>query len=558
MMTIYREGLLSKYAIGKSTGLTRKNWKERWFVIDEVGLRYYKKMPPKDAKKRAQSEKGCIKWTEVVGVNEANKEIHPAAIDPKYQYFCVRFVASDSQVTYTLLLRTKNHEERQQWIDEMISACGLKCNRATIKMLKEEEDYDTDDDLLSKTTSQEDSKPAGSGALLILRALVSKNKKRFVSGRFNLDLVYITDQLIAMGFPAKGKEAFYRNPVEEVEQFFMTHHPGSFRVYNLCKEREYSKSVLGGSWERFPFEDHNPPPLSLIPRCVQCIRRFLEDTENGVAAIHCKAGKGRTGTIICSYLCAYSGMTPEESLEFFGRKRTVDGKGVTIPSQKRYVHYAASLMSHDSQFPIMMTAVNIKELKFKRLHHHSQNGSDELYVLIYKRGKDGNQELFFDSRSSSTRTGNTLALQGCHGASGDLRFVVLEESRIPLMADQEMLHFWLNSAFMTDEGLTLTKKELDGPHKDKHDNTFDANFAISLVYTQAGLVQQPDDEFETTWSYDKLGTVKDLRPRGNAFVGSYNSSSPITIPSTTCGNYSPTHSRSPQTISQAGSPPLIH
>ena len=60
-----------------------------------------------------------------------------------------------------------------------------------------------------------------------------------------------------------------------------------------------------------------------------------------VAVVHCKAGKGRSGTVACSYLISQEGWSRSEALRRFTsrRMRAGFGEGVGIPSQLRYVRY---------------------------------------------------------------------------------------------------------------------------------------------------------------------------------------------------------------------------
>lgn len=73
---------------------------------------------------------------------------------------------------------------------------------------------------------------------------------------------------------------------------------------------------------------------------------FLQEDSDNVSAVHCKAGKGRTGVMTCAYL-VYSWVffTGEEAMKFYKRQRTKNSKGVTIPSQRRFVDYYASILN---------------------------------------------------------------------------------------------------------------------------------------------------------------------------------------------------------------------
>lgn len=60
-----------------------------------------------------------------------------------------------------------------------------------------------------------------------------------------------------------------------------------------------------------------------------------------VVVVHCKAGKGRSGTMACSYLIAECGWTSDKAIARFTERRMRPnfGPGVSIPSQLRWLTY---------------------------------------------------------------------------------------------------------------------------------------------------------------------------------------------------------------------------
>jgi len=177
---------------------------------------------------------------------------------------------------------------------------------------------------------------------MFLRKAVSRNKRRYQQDGYDLDLSYITKKIIAMGFPSEKLEGVFRNPASEVIRFLEEKHREHYKVYNLCSERSYDHGKFHGRVEIFPFDDHNAPPFDLIEQFCKNVKVWLDTHEENIAVVHCKAGKGRTGLMICSYLLyAKEWKTAQEAMSFYGMARTKNMKGVTIPSQIRYINYFA-------------------------------------------------------------------------------------------------------------------------------------------------------------------------------------------------------------------------
>lgn len=97
----------------------------------------------------------------------------------------------------------------------------------------------------------------------------------------------------SMGYPAVGVSALYRNRRRDVLKFINARHGEKWWIWNLCPlyENAYSPESMHGRVSRYPFPDHHPPPLPLLPLAVREMTAWLEGDRERVAIIHCKAGK---------------------------------------------------------------------------------------------------------------------------------------------------------------------------------------------------------------------------------------------------------------------------
>jgi PTEN phosphatase family protein len=105
--------------------------------------------------------------------------------------------------------------------------------------------------------------------------------------------------------------------VTQVARFFRTFHADNFMLYNCTAECVYPDTLFGGRVRRYAIEDHNVPQVETIVAFCRELEELAITQPGIVFAIHCRGGKGRTGTMVCAWLlCDAAQLTTQQCTRF--------------------------------------------------------------------------------------------------------------------------------------------------------------------------------------------------------------------------------------------------
>eukprot|EP00096_Caligus_rogercresseyi_P015144 TRINITY_DN7586_c0_g1_i1.p1 TRINITY_DN7586_c0_g1~~TRINITY_DN7586_c0_g1_i1.p1 ORF type:complete len:597 (+),score=64.70 TRINITY_DN7586_c0_g1_i1:285-2075(+) len=329
------------------------------------------------------------------------------------------------------------------------------------------------------------------------RQFISQNKRRYQQDGYDLDLTYVTARVIATSFPSSGIWAWYRNPIEKVSGFLDKKHNGKYKLYNLCSEKTYDVSFFHNRVERFMIDDHNVPSLSEMQRFAENVREWLDSDPDNVIVVHCKGGKGRTGTMICVWLVESGVFTSaDQSLDYFGSRRTDTNvskkfQGVETPSQSRYVRYFEIMKTNigghlPEPRPLLLKEFTITGMSFVG----AGDGSDFWFTVDMGRGNrvfSANLSFNRNCVSDYDSANDVLKIQILNSPilDGDIRVLFQTSSKmVPKGYEDCPFYFWFNTSFINlEKGLFLTREELDNPHKSKTWSTFRENFSLQAGFS---------------------------------------------------------------------------
>eukprot|EP01130_Rhizamoeba_saxonica_P002280 TRINITY_DN12118_c0_g1_i1.p1 TRINITY_DN12118_c0_g1~~TRINITY_DN12118_c0_g1_i1.p1 ORF type:complete len:514 (+),score=102.03 TRINITY_DN12118_c0_g1_i1:72-1544(+) len=335
------------------------------------------------------------------------------------------------------------------------------------------------------------------------------DRRRYKKDGKNLDLSYITPRVIAMAFPATSfLEKTWRNSIGDVCSTLEKDHPSCWMVWNLS-ERDYNADRLYNRIINASFVDHHPPPLIDLLRIVDSIYKWLNADESNMAVVHCIGGKGRTGTIISSYLLL-SGIcrSAEDSTRFFARARSRKDKGVTQCSQRRYVGYFEHLLREE---PINLKPIGLMDISIGPINLKNEYGI-EIYDSPYKG------ELIFSEfpiyKSNGREEWLSFNINEVVHKDLYIKFVKKKAGKISVK-----FHIVLHTYFINESKIILDKENVDWMSSNENfPDEMVVEIMFSLCELDSDISYEPDPEIlQLKRTYESF--LEEKRKREQSIVG---------------------------------------
>lgn len=342
-----------------------------------------------------------------------------------------------------------------------------------------------------------------------------------------LDFVYVTENLVAMAFPADvtRQSSTSGNDITKVAAYLKKHHEGKFMIWNISEET-YDSSLFADQVLEYRFPGHPSPPLGLLFKICTSIESWLDADEENIGIIHCLTGKGRTATLMACVLTWIGEFSsPIKALEYTADRKGIELEHLTIPSQRRYLTYFSNMLDgvKPRSEPILLRRVIINTIPV-----YGDNGGGEEsegccpYLQLFKGGKLISTSVPVDENEAKTKAeGGKAMLQWSKTSDGCVSFNVdcalqgdiLLRARHASNTGQRISMFRaaFHTGYVPAGVLRLSKEWLDGAADSPR---FSDEFFIDLIFAPMGVRLPGSDESLEVKSGDKAGENLGTKAQG--------------------------------------------
>ncbi|XP_021106289.1 tensin-2 isoform X4 [Heterocephalus glaber] len=165
--------------------------------------------------------------------------------------------------------------------------------------------------------------------------------------RWDLDLTYVTERILAAAFPARPDEQRHRGHLRELAHVLQSKHRDKYLLFNLSEKR-HDLNRLNPKVQDFGWPELHAPPLDKLCSICKAMETWLSADTQNVVVLYCKGSKGKLGVIVSAYM-HYSKISAgaDQALATLTMRKFCEDKVATElqPSQRRYISYFSGLLS---------------------------------------------------------------------------------------------------------------------------------------------------------------------------------------------------------------------
>ena len=175
--------------------------------------------------------------------------------------------------------------------------------------------------------------------------------------------------------------------------------------------------------------------------------------------------------------------TSDECLQYYGMMRAENGKGVTIPSQIRYVNYFEQILKQKMPHPIVFVKKKITKIRMYTIPMFYS-----VYTPVFAIKNNGN--VYNNNKKKTIIEGEgydivfDLYVENGFIVEGDVHICFY---RIQIIGIREKIFdLWFNSNFVPDNNIYEFKKRfIDKACKDKECKYYRPDFKIEIYLEDA-------------------------------------------------------------------------